>query len=235
MMETFEAQSQLNYDFLPNGNNALNFNCSSSPENCNGFHLDCNSVLPIHESQCLRVGGMSYLSNWATTKPRPCKDLLQQAIRVKRIKKGQFMPVIDNFRIVPKKRRKPLQGEIPEDMRVRREKNREAAKKCRLKKRKVMQKYREKIENYDQKNQGLQKEIIKLKKEIAELQNLMKNHSCIKSTTQTDCTVVVHQNSSCLKNTTTQSDTAAVSLDDVLNELQDDDRWFEDLQQFIAP
>lgn len=63
----------------------------------------------------------------------------------------------------------------------------------------------------------------------------MKNHSCIKATTQTDCTVVAHQNSSCLKNTTTQSDTAAVSLDDVLNELQDDDRWFEDLQQFIVP
>ena len=38
--------------------------------------------------------------------PRPCKDVLRQAIRVNRIKKGQEMPVIDKSSTVPLKRRK---------------------------------------------------------------------------------------------------------------------------------
>jgi hypothetical protein len=38
--------------------------------------------------------------------PRPCKDILRQAIRVSRIKKGQVMPVIDKESTIPKKRKK---------------------------------------------------------------------------------------------------------------------------------
>ena len=37
----------------------------------------------------------------------------------------------------------PMQGDIPEDIQLRRKKNREAAKKCRLKKRTVMEKWRQ--------------------------------------------------------------------------------------------
>ncbi|XP_028399783.1 proto-oncogene c-Fos-like [Dendronephthya gigantea] len=204
-------------------------------QNCN---LDYSSV-PMFQNENLDTSSLYAYTDWVRT-PRPCKDVLRQAIRVSRIKKGQEMPVIDKSSTVPHKRRKPMQGDIPKEMLIRRQKNREAAKKCRLKKRKNEEILKGKIQKYKDKNSAIENEIKQYRDEVSQLQSLLQQHNCKKDATKSKqhCPEVTASTSSqhsakLHKVPTTAEEEIAGSIDDLLTELQDDDGWCEELVNFM--
>ena len=84
----------------------------------------------------------------------------------------------------------------------------------------------------------MENDIEKFKEEVAKLECYLHQHKCRKKATQQHCHQVDQGTSSHIVRQhevpiPTAVEDIAVSLDDLLSELQDNDRWCEELQNFM--
>ncbi|XP_031550477.1 jun dimerization protein 2-like [Actinia tenebrosa] len=107
------------------------------------------------------------------TAPKAVKTELKKVIQVRKIANGEEMPEIE-WKKPPTPQPRP--PEKPEDIQLRRQKNKIAAKKCREKKRIVREEYKKKIKKQEEIQSRLTKEVEKLRQEFWELKNNLQNH-----------------------------------------------------------
>ncbi|XP_066928295.1 protein FosB-like [Clytia hemisphaerica] len=99
---------------------------------------------------------------------------LRYAIEAKRAGKGLDMPILEQMHRLPKQ----LTIEEEERRRVRRERNKVAASRCRVKRKCHVRRLLKESDDLTKSNNSLQNEINKLEYEKQKLEGAIKNHAC---------------------------------------------------------
>ncbi|KAJ7381203.1 hypothetical protein OS493_004804 [Desmophyllum pertusum] len=101
---------------------------------------------------------------------------LQKMIKLKYLEKGTDIPAIQETKIAPTKPK--IKKENPDVIKLRRERNKHAAMKCRKRKRERIEKLEKKTNKLEEIRRKKQQEKAKLKEELRNLTSSLRNHCC---------------------------------------------------------